>query len=74
MLLEKFELLNQAIAEMYDWFISRRDIILQIIKDYKPIHELPTHPAVKRHVLQEFIVKHQVINRKPMRIRARASC
>lgn len=74
LLLEKLELLKKAIAEMYEWFISRRDIILQIIKDYKPIHEMPTHPAIKRHVLQELIVKHQVINRKPISIRARTCC
>ena len=48
--------------------------IKEYVMNYEPVYKKPIHPASKARAMSRHTIRSQVLDRKPMYIRARTTC
>ena len=63
-----------AVNTLCDFIKDKWKAIKEYVMSYEPVYKKPIHPASKARVMSRHTFRSQVMDRKPMFIRARTTC
>ena len=64
----------KAFNAVMDFIKDKWKVIKEYVMDHEPVYKKPIHPAAKVIANSRHVVCSQVMDRKPMFIRARTTC
>ena len=68
------EAYTQALKSIWNFLKDKWETVKEFVRNYKPVYKKPAHPASKARAMSRHTIRSQVMDRKPMFIRARTTC
>ena len=66
--------LVKAFNGVLNFLKDKWEAVKEFARNYKPVYKKPIHPASKVRAMSRHTIRSQVMDRKPMFIRARTTC